>query len=159
MEKRMVSKEPASSVHVMLALQGISILTVIFVPKSIGLNVLQFLTNTFHGWWQRTVGGIDIGCYASWETQSTTCVSPQEDQPATAPTPMSSADSGGFRSSGCALNAPTHQGCRPGGFSLEAERQKGKTTYPWALSLVKALLTCEGLLSAGSRCERRPTPF
>lgn len=78
---------------------------------------------------QMTVGGIDIGCYESWETKSTMCVSPQEDRPATAPTPMSSADSGGFGSSGCALNAPTHQ-IADGGFSLEAERQKGKTTYP-----------------------------
>lgn len=57
---------------------------------------------------QMTVGGIDIGCYESWETQSTICVSPQEDWPATAPTPMSLANSGGFGSSGCALNAPTH---------------------------------------------------
>lgn len=44
------SEEPTRSIiNMMLALQGISILIAILVPKSISLNILQFLTNTFNG--------------------------------------------------------------------------------------------------------------
>ena len=52
-KKRKTSKESARSIiNMMLALQGISILIAILVPKCISLNILQLLTNTFNGWWQ-----------------------------------------------------------------------------------------------------------
>lgn len=44
------SEEPTRNIiNMMLALQGIAILIAILVPKSISLNILQLLTNTFNG--------------------------------------------------------------------------------------------------------------
>lgn len=73
------------------------------------------------------------------EMRSGMCASHQGNWPSAAPPPPSSADSSCFRSSGCAPKGPTHQGCRPGQFSSEAEGQKEKLE----LSLMKALRTCE----------------
>lgn len=73
------------------------------------------------------------------EMRSGMCASHQGNWPSAAPTPRLQQTPAVSEAQAVPPKGPTHQGCRPGQFSSEAEGQKEKLE----LSLMKALPTCE----------------
>lgn len=123
------SEEPTRNIiNMMLALQGIAILIAILVPKSISLNILQLLTNTFNGWWQTGDLGVNWNglLWVPRDRKQHICLSSGGSAFHHCPALQHTARS--CRSSGCVLDAPTHQGCRPSGSLqiLEAEGKRNK---------------------------------
>lgn len=109
------------------------------MPKSIGLNVLQLLTNTFHGWWQTDDGGWDWH-WLLWElgdTKSHVCFSSRG--PASyCSHPHVFSRLWWFRKLGLCPECPHPPGCRPGGILFRGWKAEGKDYLPMSPQ------SCEG---------------